>query len=307
MAQTIKKKSKKGSGTPLVSVVMSVYNGEKYLREAIDSILNQTFMDFEFVIIDDGSTDNTLEILKSYSDPRILLISRENKGLVASLNEGIEMARGKYIARMDADDISHKKRLEYQLQMIESSFVPTVVATLGLLIDDQGTKRGTYLVPYLQPDLARRFYIGNSILHGSAMYPRDAVLQNGLYSDSVGPVEDYDLWTRLDLLSFSVVPKMLYSYRVNEEGVSIQRSTQQLRGAKIVRDELWRNNNLPGLRLFGLWSRIKTYKTVNAQIVFDLLSDQKMLIKQALKRNRFFLAFKNLLNYLTVKLLNKLI
>lgn len=92
---------------PTISVVISVYNGEKYLSEAIESVLNQTYKDFEFIIINDGSTDNSLEIIKKYQnqDERIVLISRENKGLVSSLNEGIEKAKGKYIARMDADDI----------------------------------------------------------------------------------------------------------------------------------------------------------------------------------------------------------
>ena len=93
---------------PLVSVVMSVYNSEKYLKEAIESILNQTYTNFEFIIVNDGSTDSSLDIIQEYmkKDERIVLISRDNKGLPYSLNEGIEKAKGKYIARMDADDIS---------------------------------------------------------------------------------------------------------------------------------------------------------------------------------------------------------
>src|SRR5215211_725311 len=105
-----------GSGTaaPKVSVVMTVFNAERYLREAIESVLNQTFGDFEFVIVDDGSTDRSLDILKEYAqrDPRIRLISRENKGIVASANEGIAVARGQYLARMDADDVSLPQRFE---------------------------------------------------------------------------------------------------------------------------------------------------------------------------------------------------
>ena len=97
----------------LISVILPVYNGEKYLKESIESILNQTYTNFEFIIIDDGSKDSSLEIIKEYEkeDERIIVISRENKGLVASLNEGIATAKGKYIARMDADDVSLSERL----------------------------------------------------------------------------------------------------------------------------------------------------------------------------------------------------
>ena len=104
---------------PLISVVMSVYNGEKYLKRSIDSILNQTFKDFEFIIINDGSTDKSLEIIKSYDDDRIVLIDQENKGLTKSLNIGIKTASGKYIARQDADDVSLPDRLKKQVDFLE--------------------------------------------------------------------------------------------------------------------------------------------------------------------------------------------
>ena len=101
---------------PYVSVVMSVFNGEKYIRESVESILYQSFSDFEFIIIDDGSTDNTLSILKKYEkkDFRVRLISRENKGLVASLNQAVDLSVGSWIVRMDADDIALKNRIERQ-------------------------------------------------------------------------------------------------------------------------------------------------------------------------------------------------
>lgn len=108
------------SKCPQISVIMSVYNGEKYLREAIDSILNQTFTHFEFIIVNDGSTDKSLNIIKSYNGSRIILVQQENKGLAAALNEGIKIAKGKYIAMMDADDISLPTRLEKQIQFMEA-------------------------------------------------------------------------------------------------------------------------------------------------------------------------------------------
>ncbi|NHJ46179.1 MAG: glycosyltransferase family 2 protein, partial [Asgard group archaeon] len=105
-----------------VTVLMSVFNGEKYLREAIDSVLHQTFTDFEFLIINDGSTDNSVEIINSYDDERIHLVHNEqNIGLAASLNKGINLARGEYIARMDCDDINHQTRLEKQVKFMDKN------------------------------------------------------------------------------------------------------------------------------------------------------------------------------------------
>jgi len=105
---------------PKISVIMSVYNGEKYLREAIESILNQTFRDFEFIIINDGSTDKTSEILSSYNDPRIVIINnKRNIGLTKSLNKGLKMVKGEYIARQDADDVSLPERLERMVNFLD--------------------------------------------------------------------------------------------------------------------------------------------------------------------------------------------
>ena len=119
---------------PKISVVMAVYNGEKYLREAIDSILNQTFKDFEFIIVNDGSTDRTREILESFIDPRIVLIHQEHMGLTKSLNRGIALAKGKYIARQDADDISMAERLEKQFNFLESHENVALLGTAGHII-----------------------------------------------------------------------------------------------------------------------------------------------------------------------------
>jgi glycosyltransferase involved in cell wall biosynthesis len=105
-----------------ISILMPVYNGEKYLREAIDSILNQTFTDFEFLIVDDGSTDNSVEIINSYQNSRINLVKNDkNEGLVYTLNRGLSLAKGEYIARMDCDDISLPERLKKQIDFLDSN------------------------------------------------------------------------------------------------------------------------------------------------------------------------------------------
>lgn len=132
----------------VISVVMSVYNAEKYLDEALQSILNQNF---EFIIINDGSTDKSLEIIEKYKyqDTRIVLISRENRGLIASLNEGIELAKGKYIARMDADDISLPNRFEEQLKIMEND---KEIVVCGSWINVFGENRKDKVSKYFEHD-----------------------------------------------------------------------------------------------------------------------------------------------------------
>jgi glycosyltransferase involved in cell wall biosynthesis len=118
---------------PKISVLMSVYNGEKYLKEAVDSILNQTFSDFEFIVINDHSTDSTSEILFSYKDSRLKIIENdENIGITKSLNKGLRLVSGKYTARMDADDISFNNRLEKQLQYLEDNPDVGVLGTMAI-------------------------------------------------------------------------------------------------------------------------------------------------------------------------------
>ena len=115
---------------PMVTVLMAVYNGEKFLKEAMESILTQTFTDFEFLIINDGSTDNSVKIIEEFNDPRIRLIHNEkNLKLIASLNKGISLAKGKYIARMDCDDISMPYRLEKEVDFLENSLEYGLVGT----------------------------------------------------------------------------------------------------------------------------------------------------------------------------------
>jgi glycosyltransferase involved in cell wall biosynthesis len=124
--------------TPKVSVVMSVYNNESYIREAVESVLNQSFKDFEFIIINDGSTDRTREILTSYTDERIRLFDQENRGLTISLNRGLSLAKGSYIARMDGDDISDPERFAEEVRFLEQNEKIGLIGTYAHRIDEQG-------------------------------------------------------------------------------------------------------------------------------------------------------------------------
>lgn len=228
---------------PLVSVVMSVYNGQEYLKEALDSILNQTFSDFEFIIINDGSTDNSLAIIQSYDDTRIKVIDQENHGLVYSLNRGCRQAIGLYIARMDADDISMPTRLEKELAAFMTQPGLKLVSTYFSYIDSQGTPTGSFVaMPTFDVDIKRALYIVNPLAHGSIMVLRSAWEDAGGYTDTYGPTEDYELWSRMlddDSRSY-IIPEPLYIYRLNPEGISASKHEVQQKFSEKIREERWK-------------------------------------------------------------------
>lgn len=229
---------KKSSTTPKVSVIMSVYNGEEFLREAIESILNQTYRNFEFIIIDDGSKDKSLKIIKSYKDARIVLVSRPNKGLVASLNEGIALSKGEYIARQDADDVSVLDRFEKEVKYMDKHPKTALVGSNYTIMDIKGNPLVTTNVFTHPNDLKLAQVTCNQYGHGSVMLRKSALDKVGGYDKSVGHVEDYDLWTRLsqtyDIANF-VEP--LYYYRKVESGVSMSNAELQVQQTFAVRDK----------------------------------------------------------------------
>jgi len=182
--------------SPKISVIMSVYNGEKYLRESVESILNQTFTSFEFIIVNDGSTDSSLDIIRSYDDDRIRLIDNEqNIGLTKSLNKALRFAGGEYIARQDADDVSLPNRLERQVNYLEKHPEVAVLGTSVYLIDEDG-KTTTKVVALAGPTL-KDLHKGNQFTHGSVMFKKDIVAELGGYNESLRYVQDYELWLRL--------------------------------------------------------------------------------------------------------------
>lgn len=164
---------------PKVTVLMPVYNGEEYLREAIESILFQSFGNFEFLIIDDGSTDDSINIIASYTDPRIRVITNgENIGIARALNKGIELARGKYIARMDSDDISLPKRFEKQVDFLDKN---PEIGIVGSWIKTFGGRKTIILAHPCNPEMVRIFFLFDSPLaHPTVMMRREFLKKNNL-------------------------------------------------------------------------------------------------------------------------------
>jgi glycosyltransferase involved in cell wall biosynthesis len=233
--------------TPTTSVVMTVYNGEKYLREAVDSILNQTFEDFEFIIVDDASTDETWKILNNYSDRRIrLLRNSRNLRQTLSANRGISVARGQYIARQDADDISLPDRFSEQVLFFKKHPEIGFVGTNYCLIDYNGRKLDDVHLPSTPETVERTIFEWNCTCNGSIMFPRRHLEHINPYRPQFDQSEDYDFLLRLTELNGGTnLPQCLYLHRYHVDSLSITSLTRQVSRAKLAR-ELSRDR-----RLFG--------------------------------------------------------
>lgn len=222
---------------PKITVIMPVYNGERYIREAIESILNQTFTDFEFLILNDGSTDRSVEIIESYSDSRIRLIHNEkNLKLIATLNIGIMFARGEYLARMDCDDVSLPQRLEKQVEFLDNHPDVGIVGTGFQLIDSFGRTLG---VPVRFPSehkvLQWALYFYSPIVHPSVMMRKEVILAAAGYSPKYLHAEDYDLWYRLSqMIRLANLKDTLLYLRKHETSVTNTYLEQHLKNAAKV-------------------------------------------------------------------------
>jgi glycosyltransferase involved in cell wall biosynthesis len=232
--------TKNGDGiAPLISVAMPVYNGEKYLAEAIDSILAQTFFDFELIIIDDGSTDNSLNLLREYQkkDARIRLVAQENKNLATTLNDIVDIARGKWIARMDQDDISLPMRFERQLRLLAQ----TDADICGSWVKYFGAADKRMLKhPQTDDAIKAALLFGSPFAHPTVMMKTDLV-RNLRYDKAWEKCEDYDLWERAARAGWKMVnvPEPLLLYRQHDAQISTSASSYQHLLTQKIRRRRW--------------------------------------------------------------------
>lgn len=221
--------------SPAITVLLPVYNAGKFLEEAIVSILNQTFKDFEFLIIDDGSTDDSLEIINRYSkrDNRIKVISRPNKGFVATLDEGMSLAKTNLIARMDADDIALPTRLEVQYKYLQEHPDCSVVGCQLQIIDEEGKKK--HIDPRPTQDVNLKLFLayGCALSGPTVVFRKDIIESIGGFQEAALPAEDYDCWVRLveryPETKIANMPDVLYLYRENSEGISLSNKVAQIK------------------------------------------------------------------------------
>lgn len=213
---------------PTISVLMPVHNGELYLAEAIESIRSQIFDDFELVIVDDGSTDSTQDIIKKYKDVdhRIMSVRIDKAGIVEALNIGLRAARGKYIARMDADDISARNRLSTQIDFLEKN---RDIVVCGSYIEKFGAERGVVRVPITDQACRMRLLTGNCFAHSAVTFRSDILKEHSLrYLSDFEYAEDYKLWSELSKLGgLANISEPLLKYRVHDSQISSVKRSQQ--------------------------------------------------------------------------------
>jgi glycosyltransferase involved in cell wall biosynthesis len=238
---------------PLVSIIMPTYNAGNYLREAIESIFSQTYQNFELIVINDGSTDNTQSILSSYNDSRLRIINQERRGLTKSLNRGIEMSRGEYIARQDADDVSLPRRIEVQVKFLNANPEIALVGTFIRCMDSEGRNLKTFiigeepgkslldlskelggvvaLIGKTPEDVQRLLRRGrNCIMHGTVMFRREILRTVGMYEERFPVAQDYEFWLRVsNHFKLTNIGEVLYKIRLHKGRISESAKAEQKR------------------------------------------------------------------------------
>jgi glycosyltransferase involved in cell wall biosynthesis len=270
---------------PVISVLMPVYNAEPYLDEAIQSILSQTFTDFEFIIINDGSTDKSKQIIQSYDDQRIKYFENEkNIGLVATLNKGIDICTGKYLARMDADDISLPERLKKLHDFMENN---PEVGLCGTWFETFNKSGIVAVVKYKPDDFSIRFnhLYAIHISHGTCIIRLSVLIENNLRFDpEFAHAEDYDLWSRIsDHCKMANIQEVLYKVRNNEQSVSVKFNSIQKSNSISVKKNLFKKIGCDvNENEIAVFSEIFLFEFSK---ISHLLSDTESLLKRLIESN----------------------
>lgn len=234
---------------PAISVIMTVFNTERYVDGAIQSIRAQSFDDFEFIIVDDGSTDQSPGIIAGHAmkDARIRVISRPNTGIVGALNDGLAAARGEFIARMDADDLCDADRFELQIKRLQTDPELVAVGSCAVAIDPDGRKLGVAPVPLTHEEIDDGHLHGLScIYHPAVMMRSEAVGRVGGYRD-LCPAEDLDLWLRLgEVGQLANLPELLFTWRRTVSGIVASNLGRRQQAVARALNDAWNRRGLQG-------------------------------------------------------------
>lgn len=235
--------------SPKVSILMGVYNCEKYLGEVIESLLAQTMSDFEFIIVNDGSTDGTADILDLYAskDQRIRIITQENQGVGRSVNRALQLVRGNYIARSDADDFSYPERLEQQVDFLESNPEVLAVGTSIMLVDPLGIPLGLRAMEYKHEAIEAELLKGNgsALCQPSVMMRTNAMKSIGGYDSRWRVTEDLDLFLRLaEVGRLANIPEVLVNWRQHLSSTNHSKLEQQVEECRALLEEAYQRRGL---------------------------------------------------------------
>jgi glycosyltransferase involved in cell wall biosynthesis len=268
----------------MVTVLMPVRNGEKYIRESIESVLKQTFDDFEFIIIDDGSTDKTVSIIKSYNDGRIRLIEQEHD-FVAALNRGLQLAEGEYVARMDADDIMHTERLRIQVKRMKLNPDITILGSWAKTFKEDSAR--------LAPIQMKSEFIdnpvlemlkGNFMIHPSVIIRKIFLEEHHLKYEEYAQAEDYKLWFEIAKLGgkFYIEPQNLLFFRISDSQITtVKRDTMIEQTVRIKKEII---NYLIG--------QVSSGELESLHFILENLEKEKVLPSNEISR-LFYIIFEN--------------
>lgn len=287
---------------PVLSVAMAVYNGEQYLKPTIESTLNQTFKDFEFIIVNDASIDRTKEIINSYDDPRIKLFNNEkNIGQTKSLNVGLHLAKGKYLARIDAGDVSMPNRLEKQVAFIEKNKEISVLGTSAFRYDESGRIIDVVHMPESSKAILQRIFFASPLVHISVLMKRDIIEKMGGYNEEYDVLADYELWSRLIKKGYQLgnLREILAGYMVSPESFGSKHSMGKslLEASRIIQSNA---NTLTSLSI--------SIKEATQLYNFLALNMYEMTLEDVLNAENLFInifneinASKREINYMLVR------
>ncbi len=245
---------------PLITVLMPAYNAARFIAAAIDSVLKQCFTNFELLLVDDGSADDTVSIIQSFTDERIRLLQLPHNGIAAALNEGLKAAQGKYIARFDADDICYPQRLQVQYNFLSAHPAYIICGCAADYITEEGDFVFTYQPPgFLYEELLATYKNKCPFIHSGVLYVKDAIVQAGGYNEYAHTFEDHLLWAQLlDGAKGCNLPETLLRVRLNPQSVTI--------------DERWRPQQFNEIK-----SRAIAAKAISRQdglILLQILKEQ---------------------------------
>lgn len=282
-----------------ISVIMCVYNNWEFLTESINSILNQSFSNFEFIIINDGSNKITKKILLNYKkkDERIILINQKNMGLTLSLNKALKMCNSEFIARQDSDDISYKERFMEQIKLFNSNKKIILCGSFADVINDKNQIiKSIRNLPLENLDIKKKLLHQNTFIHSSTMYKLSAINKIGGYNNKFKYAQDYECWCRMSSEGdFANIPKKLIALRIHSESISAKKSKEQnyyalkaqifFNSKQIQNKKKFRNfkNVMYYLSRFDLKRKI-SFSDLNLKEKILLLKYPKLITKLFLKK-----------------------
>ena len=271
---------------PLVSILISTYNDEKYIVESINSVLNQTYTNLEVLVVNDASTDHTSQLLQQIHDERLIIIDNGvNQKLAANLNKMIRIAKGKYLARMDADDIALPERIAHQVRYMEEH---PDIDVLGTWTEMIGNATGIFPVPCEHDQICSCLLFQNIITHPSVMLRANTC--DYQYDEKLSAGQDYELWSRIIWNKrFAVLPEVLLQYRIHPNQTTRRHGTQQKAGAKAARERMYYHlMGKPVSKAFNMLFDYATPKTT------EEISDIEHELGELLETNRRHAVYQDL-------------